>query len=820
MDSSDEHTDRGLIGSHPGRFPLPIPAAIADPGGTAARRAAGAHARKSVWAAAALLLAVAGTLGAVLGSRAVARTDADKQRLAFHLAAEEITSTLQLAIQHEEDLVVNASAFVSGTPRITARSFDRWAETVRAMERYPELLNIGLVKMVPASRLGQFEAQLATSPVEPLGVGRAGPSERFAVTPPGTRPYYCFAVAGLSRNLATYLPSGLDFCALTGALISSRDSGRSSYAPLVAAGTTTLGVQTPVYRGGRVPSTSAARRRSFIGWIGELLAPQTLLRRALTGHANTAVTFRFDAGRSHIVFHSGSAPARGQATAIDLHNGWSVRSATVAASASVLDDSYALTLLLGGTLLSVLIALLVFLLGTGRMRALYLVRQKTRELSHQALHDTLTGLPNRALVMDRAEQMLSRTSRQPGMVAGALFVDIDGFKRVNDNLGHAAGDRLLQIVGERLTRAVRDQDTVGRLGGDEFVLLVESTAQEATADLLADRLIDCLREPVELPGARTVFSITASIGVAVGQYSTPDAMLRDADLALYAAKAGGKDRYSLFDSSMHADVEGREELEADLAKALGQGQFFLLYQPIVELATGAIVGVEALLRWRHPTRGIVAPDEFIPVAEASGMIVPIGRWVLEQACRQAGGWAAAGREIGVSINVSGHQLAQAGFCQDVARVLEETGMAPSSLMLEVTETTIMRDIQAACEHLEQIKDLGVRVALDDFGTGYASLSQLQRMPADIIKVDRSFVAALEEGGQSRELLEAILGVGRSLSLKVVAEGIETEEQLAVLADLGCEMAQGFFLGRPTPAEVIDGLLGLPSLGAGAASAAP
>jgi diguanylate cyclase (GGDEF)-like protein len=485
-----------------------------------------------------------------------------------------------------------------------------------------------------------------------------------------------------------------------------------------------------------------------------------------------------------------------------------VRTAAAALPAGVTADGHALTLLIGGSLLGLLVALLMFLLGTGRTRARALVREKTAALSHLALHDGLTGLPNRALVLDRAAQMLARTARQPGVTAGALFVDVDGFKHVNDNLGHAAGDALLKVVAERLLATVRDQDTVGRLGGDEFVVLVESPASEAAADMLAERLVAALRHPVEIEPGRSGVTVTASIGVAVGQYSTPDALLRDADLALYAAKAAGRDRYSLFDASMEDDAHGRRMLEADLATALGDEQLYVLYQPIFDLGTARIEGVEALLRWRHPVRGIVGPDEFIPLAEESGLIVPIGRWVLEQACSRAAAWARAGRAIGVSVNVSAFQLGRPDFVEDVRRTLADSGLDPSSLLLEVTETTVMRDIAAAAEDLQRAKDLGVRIAIDDFGTGYASLSHLQRMPVDVLKVDRSFVAALDQDAQNASLLSAIVGLGRSLSIKVLAEGIETAEQLEAVTAIGCEMGQGYHLGRPNPPEAIDGLLGL------------
>jgi diguanylate cyclase (GGDEF)-like protein len=762
---------------------------------------------RAAWVLATGLLVLAGVFGSVLGARAVAHAGATRGRLAFHLASNEIASTLGLALQHEEDLVVSASAFVSGNPHASAADFDRWAQSVHAMQRYPELQNIGLVALVPASRLPAFETEMAAHPVQPFGPGSQPMERRVEILPLGQRPYYCLAVAGMARNAASYLPVGLDYCAFAPALMGGRESGVADYAPFVHMGATALGVETPVYRGGVAPTTVAGRRRAFVGWLGELLVPGVVLQRAREGHGGMAVHFRYRSGATNVQFSSGTVPPHAQSATIDLHNGWTVQSFGAAVAGGVLGDHEALGVLVGGILLSVLVGLLVLVLATGRTRALSLVREKTRELSHQALHDPLTGLPNRALVLDRAEQMIARTARHPEMVAGALFIDVDGFKHVNDSLGHAAGDRLLKVAGERLQEAVRDQDTVGRLGGDEFVVLVESTADEVALDLLADRLTEALRAPVELGVGGKVFSVTASIGVAVGRYESPDELLRDADLALYAAKSAGRDRYALFDTSMYGGVEGRLELASDLDAALRDEQFFLVYQPIFELPSHEVAGVEALIRWQHPTRGLVSPDSFIPLAEESGLIAAIGRWVLEEACRQAAAWAAEGLSIGISVNVSAYQLGRNGFAEDVRRALLESQIEPSSLTLEVTETALMRDVGAACEHLLEIKELGVRVAIDDFGTGYASLSQLQRMPVDILKIDRSFVAALSDGGQGRELLEAIVGVGRSLSLTVVAEGIEQDSQLRTLEAMGCQLAQGFMLGRPASAAAIEGLPG-------------
>jgi diguanylate cyclase (GGDEF)-like protein len=763
--------------------------------------------RRSVWAATALVVA-AGTVGSVLGARSIAGTDAEKARLAFHLTSEEIASTLTLAIKHEEDLVVSTSAFVASNGDTSPTGFDKWVESVHALQRFPELQDIGLVARVPASQLAAFRRRITANPVRPLGLFSPGPKEPFQVMPPGPRPYYCFAVAGLARSLASYVPAGVDFCALAATLAPTRDTGLSSYAPFVNGTVATLGVETPVYRSGVAPATVAERRLAFVGWLGELLVPEVVLRRALQGHPNTAVTFRYGNGSSHVVFSSGTAPRNAQSARVDLHNGWSVQSLGRAVASGVFANGRALTVLIGGLLLSVLLGLLVLVLGTGRTRALSLVAEKTRELSHLALHDALTGLPNRALVLDRAEQMLARAERQPGRVAGALFIDIDGFKRVNDKLGHAVGDQLLQIVGERLQSVVREEDTVGRLGGDEFVVLVESTTREGPLDL-PGRIIEVLRQPIDLEGRGTTLSFTASVGIAVGQYATPDALLRDADLALYAAKAAGKDRYALFDASMNAIAEGRLELEGELAAALRDEEFFLLYQPIFDLPSRTVVGVEALVRWRHPERGVVPPDEFIPLSEESGLILPIGRWVLGEACAQAAIWHARGHRVCTFVNVSAHQLAREGFADDVRHALESSGIEPSLLVLEITETTLMRDVAAAGERLNEIKALGVSVAIDDFGTGYASLSHLQRMPVDIVKIDRSFIAALGDAGQGRELLEAVLGVGQALSLTVIAEGVETQGQMTTLLGMGCQRVQGFLMGRPCAPEVVEDLFAPP-----------
>ena len=372
----------------------------------------------SFWIALAVTLVLGGILAAVLGAAAVASSEAQKAKLASHLASNEIAGTLKLAIQHEEDLVVSASAYVTGNPHATPADFDRWANSVQAMRRYRELQNIGLVKLVPHSQLASFERYLDAHPVRPLGPHSVAPEEGFQVLPAGTRPYYCFAVAGLARNTAAYIPGGADYCSLAPELIKGRDSGEASYAPVINGASTTLGVSTPVYRGGKVPATVAQRRKAFVGWLGELLLPDVVLARALEGRPNVAIRFHYHSGTSNVGFSFGKAPSGAQVSTIALHNGWTVQTLTAPTRAGIFSNEHSLTMLIGGTLLSVLFGLLVMSLGTGRRRAMALVMEKTRELSHQALHDSLTGLPEPCA--------RARPRRAAARARGALARDLRG----------------------------------------------------------------------------------------------------------------------------------------------------------------------------------------------------------------------------------------------------------------------------------------------------------------------------------------------------------------------------------------------------------
>ncbi len=427
-------------------------------------------------------------------------------------------------------------------------------------------------------------------------------------------------------------------------------------------------------------------------------------------------------------------------------------------------------------------------------------------LAHQALHDPLTSLANRTLIHDRTEQMLVRSRRSHEPIA-ALFIDLDNFKEVNDTLGHETGDRLLQAVADRFRATVRDSDTVGRLGGDEFVVLAEGQSIAAGPEILAERLLEVLRAPFDL-GERVgaPLKVTASIGIASGQRDSADDLLRDADIALYRAKALGKDGAASFEPEMQSAVLDRLGLKMDLMSALSNREFHVVYQPLFDLATMKIYGVEALLRWTHPVRGLVGPTEFIPMLEETGQIVEVGGWVLRDACRQAAAWHRDGHPLALSVNVSMRQLENDQLLLDVRDALETSGLDPTALLLEITETALMSDADATVARLGALKALGVSIAIDDFGTGYASLGYLRQFPVDALKIDRSFIAAMSDAPESGVLIQAMVALAHALGLGTIAEGIEDAPQLETLRAQGCQRGQGYLVSRPVAPEAIVGLL--------------
>jgi len=436
-------------------------------------------------------------------------------------------------------------------------------------------------------------------------------------------------------------------------------------------------------------------------------------------------------------------------------------------------------------------------------------RNAEERLHHIAFHDSLTGLPNRARFHQHLARVIERARSEPEYRYAVMFIDFDRFKLINDSMGHNAGDEFLIQVSRRIRDCVRPGDAVARLGGDEFAILCDALDSERSAVQLADRLLAILRQPFQIGG--TEVTTSASIGITFSGfgYETPEEVLRDADIAMYKAKNGGKARYALFDASLHAQVTDRMRIERDLRRALTTNQMSVAYQPLYAMKTGALIGFEALLRWEHPEHGPISPAMFIPIAEDAAMMVPLTDFVLETACRQLRRWqslSSAFSDLRVHINISGHDIAHSGFGARVARALVETRLRPEHLTIELTENILMERLEGAMQTLEQMRELGVNLSVDDFGTGYSSLSYLSSLPIDSLKIDRSFVHALSNGSKETEVVRAIVSLGRALGKAVVAEGIETATQFDQLRNLGCDVGQGYYLSRPQTAKGIDALL--------------
>ncbi len=429
-----------------------------------------------------------------------------------------------------------------------------------------------------------------------------------------------------------------------------------------------------------------------------------------------------------------------------------------------------------------------------------------QQLLHQAFHDPLTGLANRALFRDRVDHALKLAKRQRHAIT-VLFLDLDDFKKVNDSFGHGEGDKLLVLAAERFRSCARAADTVARLGGDEFAILIEDSTGPEEQQTLIERLTTSMAQPFMLSG-NEVF-VTASVGIAAASAGeSVSEVLRNADTAMYAAKRAGKGRFEAYASQMSSDVRHRLELERALRRALEKGELVLHYQPIVSLRTGTMTGVEALVRWEHPQFGHLLPQHFIPLAEETGLITKVGSWVLHEACRQAGRWRREhpALQLTVAVNISGRELHEHNIVEDVRVALAETRIDPGALVLEITESVLMQETPMVLERLRQLKALGVQLAIDDFGTGYSSLSYLQRFPIDILKIAKPFIEELGAGPDKSALARAIIGLGDTLKLRTIAEGIETPAQVAALLELGCSMGQGYHFSTALTATQLENAL--------------
>ncbi|HEY3239373.1 MAG TPA: EAL domain-containing protein [Acidimicrobiia bacterium] len=461
----------------------------------------------------------------------------------------------------------------------------------------------------------------------------------------------------------------------------------------------------------------------------------------------------------------------------------------------------------GGLLTAVLVSGLVEVLARRRRYAWSMVEERTEALREAAVHDALTRLPNRNLLVDRLEQALARQLRG-GRGVALLFLDLDRFKLLNDSRGHAIGDQVLVILADRLRQVVRPSDTVARFGGDEFVVVCEDVDGVADATGLAERVAGALAAPFAVDGGEVFLSVSVGISMAVVG-SSAEELLRDADAAMYRAKERGRSRIEFFDEGMRTEAGVRLEVQSALHRAVERDELRLVYQPVIDLPTGRMVGVEALLRWAHPDQGVLPPALFVPMAEELGLIVPIGAWAFAEAARQWTAWQRSAPQYPpmlMAVNLSTRQLRDPGLVEAFRRIIDETGIDPTCVCLELTETVLMEDPHLYLQPLRDLKALGLRLALDDFGTGHASLTYLKRFPFDVLKIDRSFVRGLGRDSADRAIVKGVVDLAHALGLQVVAEGIEDQEHLAELRALGCDMAQGYHFARPLPAEAISALL--------------
>jgi diguanylate cyclase (GGDEF)-like protein len=764
-----------------------------------------------------LLVGLAVSIGVALIRHSTIRL---QEHESFHATASDVTATLAVGLRSDTDFVRMLRALVAMQPRLTATQFDRWYSELDRSNSQVGSLATAVVSVVPSATLRAFQRQRLADPAF-RKVARGS----FQIMPPGRRARYCLLSAVVSRlpeNPLIQLAARADWCAPTGlirgtarALASESESGQLTVSPPVLG---TSFISTAVYRRGASLGTVAERRRATIGWIWSSLDVPAVIEAAAGAHSGfTIALYHRDPlhGMQLIGATAGAPPkdALDYGARLNIAGTWEVRVRGRSTFAGLSAGAQEALVLAVGVLVTALLVTLAAMLLRSRDRALGLADKRTGQLLHQSLHDALTGLPNRLLALDRAEHMLAH-ARQRGGTLAALCIDLDAFNYVNDAYGHTAGDSVLKMAAARLSSVVGETDTAARVGADEFVILLGDSSLEAGPELMAERLLEVLRLPYEVDGAspddngeRTsrTLSLTASIGIAHGLQDSAEELLRCAGVALGEAKVWGHNRYMVFESTMRT-AKDRLGLKADLADALERGELSLRYQPIYDLRSQRLDGVEALLRWDHPTRGAIGPSEFIPIAEESGLIASIGRWVLAEACRQAATWRSRGRAVGVSVNVSARQLEDELLVGDVQRALRDAQLDPKALTLEVTETVIMRDTQANTRRLESLKRLGVGIAVDDFGTGHSSLAYLRQFPVDVLKIDRSFIAGIAQSRASASIIHILVALGKTLGLDTLAEGIEDRAQLDVLLREGCDYGQGFFFNKPLSAEALNELL--------------
>jgi diguanylate cyclase (GGDEF)-like protein len=746
-----------------------------------------------------VLLLLLGVGGSVAAGNVVLDDESRKAALEFDAASSDVAARVRTEVRRVEDLSRSAQAFVRLVPEVTSRELRAWADDILLRENFPAVPDIAVVDVVDHEDLPAHIAKVTAD------AAASGQPATFVLDPLEPAAAYCL------RSAVTGTPSELGFNLCPGASPEVASTVRSldhiQMRPRDLEGDAVLSIGMPLYRTPGIPAP-AEREASFIGLVGFSFDPTQLLRSTLEAHRGLEASLEFrdpdneSEGYKEGTFRTGAIAGRAESRRIDLGNGWRVVVTQRVSDPGLLANPRSRQTILGGAALSLLIVVLLYVLATGRARALRLVKVRTEQLQHQALHDSLTGLANRALLMDRIEQLLARSRRNSSEPA-CLFLDLDGFKNVNDSLGHEAGDLLLRSVATRLLGAVREADTIARIGGDEFVVLLDGATIEAAPELVAERLVDVLRQPFDVDGVESTMRVTASVGIATGVRPSGDDLLRDADFALYEAKGAGRNRLAVYRADMQSTIQHGVELEFDLRSALERGQLRLMYQPIYNLDDLSVDGFEALLRWQHPTLGLVMPDEFIPMLERTGHIIEVGRWVLHEACDQLARWRAMGSTATVSVNVAARQFDNGVLLTDVRSALAAAMLDPAALTVEITETSLMHNLPLCVEQLTALREMGVQVAIDDFGTGYSSLASLQRLPVDSLKIDRSFIAAMSEGSEARALVHTIVQLGRDLGLRTLAEGVETAEQMANLRGDHLTQAQGYLFAHPLEADEVE-----------------
>jgi diguanylate cyclase (GGDEF)-like protein len=755
-------------------------------------------------------------LGASIFAATEWRSDAvEANRRSFESTAAGLGSAVEARLNTNVALTRTMRARATMGTQGGETEFLQWYTELQRGAPFPSGVVSIYIQVVPASRLSAFQRQVEMDPAFRKLLG-TDPQ----VVPAGRRPYYCLtrAIVGNAVAMSRY-PGLFDYCApdaygidhspYTYLTSTATETGAFIVTPPFAtAARPLIAIGAAVYRRGARIATPSLRKAALVGFIGTTFDGATLMRSVLMGRRTLtmALYHRNIGGRLELIARAGNRKGRspGYSSRSELGGGWLLET-TETADAFASADARGVIALGLGLLVTMLVFLLHRVLSGSRERAWSLVGERTGELAYRALHDPLTDLPNRILALDRAEQILGRARRLDVPVT-ALFLDIDGFKQINDRHGHEVGDEVLRQVGARLRTALRENDTVGRLGGDEFVMLIDSVGIYTAPELVAERVLDVLRQPIELSGERAAVSITASVGIATGRPGSAEELMEDADLALCEAKSLGKNGYVKFESAMQTAAQDRIHLEMDLACALEDKQFFLAYQPMLDLESERVVGVEALLRWRHPVSGVISPELFIPIAEDSGLIVAIGRWVLDRACMQGASWHSAGYPLSISVNASVRQLERAEFVAEVRAALHASGLPPGSLTIEITETVLMRRPEQTALLLAELKALGVRIAVDDFGTGYSSLAYLRQFPVDSLKIDRTFITGFEFSSEAHALTHTLIQLGKALGLQTLAEGVEQHSQVRELQREGCDLAQGFLFARPLAPEVVESFL--------------